>query len=247
MRALVLAGGRGKRMEELSGTENKCMLRLGAKRLIEYSLDNAAILDEVDEIIVVVGYRAQSIISVFGDSYRGKPLRYVTQPEQKGLVHAMEFAKSHLERSDFLLFLADEVILGSRHKEMTAHFKQHDLFALCGVFRQPNPEMIKRTYSIIHGPDGSIYRLIEKPRRPHNSLMGTGAMVLKNAILDLIPDVPVNPNRGEKELPDLIQCAVDLGEKVRFFDVAERYINVNTLEELKMAEAQVFLGMTGGR
>ncbi|MBM3301924.1 MAG: NTP transferase domain-containing protein, partial [Deltaproteobacteria bacterium] len=42
MKALILAGGRGKRMEELSETENKCMLRIHGKPLIQYSLDNAA-------------------------------------------------------------------------------------------------------------------------------------------------------------------------------------------------------------
>jgi dTDP-glucose pyrophosphorylase len=240
MKALTLAGGRGKRMEELSETENKCMLRLRGKRLIEYSLDNAASLPEVDEIVIVVGYRAESVTAAFGRRYRGKPLRYVYQEERRGLVHAIECARHALEGCDFLLFLADEVILSGRHREMVDLFNRERVFALCGVTPQPDKTMISRTYSIIHAADRRIHRLIEKPRRPHNNLMGTGNMALRNAILEMIPEVPVNQHRGEKELPDLIQCAVDLGEDVRYFEVCERYINVNTVEELKMAQEDAF-------
>ena len=41
MKALVLAGGRGKRLEDVSATVNKCMLRLNGKPLVSYSFDCA--------------------------------------------------------------------------------------------------------------------------------------------------------------------------------------------------------------
>jgi dTDP-glucose pyrophosphorylase len=109
---------------------------------------------------------------------------------------------------------------------------------VCGVYPQEKLEMIKRTYSLIYGPDQRIYRLIEKPRKPFNPLMGTGNILFRAAIFDYIPLTPINPHRGERELPDLIQCAIDDGEPVKYFSVCDRYINVNSPEEWKMVESE---------
>jgi NDP-sugar pyrophosphorylase family protein len=237
LKALILAGGRGRRMEELSEHENKCMLSLRGKRLIEYGLESAAAIEDVTEIVIVVGYRAESIINVFGTVYRGKRISYVIQKEQLGLVHAMESARDSLSGMDFFLFLADEVILGGRHGEMLKLFRDEGLFCVCGVHPQPDLEFIRRTYSLIYGPDDRIYRLIEKPRRPFNPVMGTGNILFRNAIFDYAEFTPVNPSRGEKELPDLIQCAIDDGEVVKLFEICDHYINVNSPEEWRMVES----------
>jgi len=238
LKALILAGGRGKRMEELSEYENKCMLNLHGKRLIEYSLDNAASINEISEIVIVVGYRAESIVNTFGTNFNGKRILYVIQKEQRGLVDAMECARDYIQGADFFLFLADEVIIGGRHKQMLDVFDREKLFCVCGVHPQPSLEMIKRTYAVISGPESRIYRLIEKPRKPFNPVMGTGNILFRGRIFDYVDLTPINPSRGEKELPDLIQCAIDDGEVVKLFDVSDHYINVNSPEEWKMVESR---------
>ncbi len=242
MKALILAGGRGQRMEELSDSENKCMLSIHGKPLIQYSLDNASAIDAVTDIVIVVGYRAESIINRFGTSYNGKRISYVIQRDQKGLVHAMECARDYVCGRDFFLFLADEVILGGRHQEMLTLFSQENLFGVCGVYPQDNPDMIRRTYSLIYGPDRRIYRLIEKPRKPFNPLQGTGNILFRDGIFSYLDLCPINPHRGEKELPDLVQCAIDDGEVVKYVTVCDRYINVNSPEEWRMVENQPWDG-----
>ena len=59
MKALVLAAGRGSRLGEETTESNKCMLRLFGKPLVQYSLENA-VQAGVSEIVVVVGYRAET-------------------------------------------------------------------------------------------------------------------------------------------------------------------------------------------
>ena len=94
MKALILAGGRGKRLGKVCQDQNKCMIEIEGKPLIGYSLD-CAVLTNVSEIIIVVGYRAEEIINTFGNSYKKKLIKYITQPNQKGLVHAIEFVKRY--------------------------------------------------------------------------------------------------------------------------------------------------------
>ena len=49
---------------------------------------------------------------------------------------------------------------------------------------------------------------------------------------------PINQNRREKELPDLIQCAIDDGLRVKSFDIGEGYVNINTPEDIAIAEKE---------
>lgn len=235
MKALILAGGRGKRLDELSANKNKCMIEVNGRPVIEYSLDCAANTD-ISEIIVVVGYKAEEIINTYGNRYKNKRLRYVIQWEQKGLVNAIECAKESMEGEDFLLLLGDEVLLYPRHQAMLDEFRKEAIFAMCGVLLVEDKNLIKRTYTIIHDDNNIIYRLVEKPRNPLNNFMGTGVCAFKNAIFDYIDITPIHHERKEKELPDMIQCAIDDGKVVKSFIICDKYTNINTKEDIAMAE-----------
>lgn len=238
MKALVLAGGRGRRLQQRTEEVNKCMLRLHGKPLIQYSLENA-VAAGVEEIVVVVGYRAEDIINQFGINFQDTRLQYVIQTERRGLVHAMECARAAIAGADFMLFLADEILVQPRHEEMLRRFHDEGLFVVCGVVRVEDRRLISKTYALI-GDEGSgrIYRLIEKPRVPINEIMGTGNCIMRSAIYDYLERTPINPERGEKELPDLIQCAIDEGREVHFYDIGNGYININTPDDIEAVEAQ---------
>lgn len=120
---------------------------------------------------------------------------------------------------------------------MIHRFREKDVFALCGTVWVEDISEIRKTYSIIYDPrDNRIYRLIEKPRRPLNNLMGTGNCIFDYRIFEYIPYTPINQQRGEKELPDLIQCAIDDGKRVCFFDIGDGYLNINTLDDIERLE-----------
>ena len=232
LKALILAGGRGNRVRDYTQKENKCMLEFQGKRLIEYSLENAVKLN-VNEIIIVVGYMAERIINAYGNSFKGTPIRYIIQWEQKGLVHAIECSRNNIDNSDFFLFLGDEFLVNPDHTSMFKMFSSEEVFAVCGVVKTNDPALISKTYAILFDREShQIIRFIEKPRNPINNLMGTGNCIFKNEILNYIEHTPVNQVRQEKELPDLIQCAVDDGRKVFFHNLTETYVNVNTPEDL---------------
>ncbi len=233
MKALILAAGRGRRLGRVSSGINKCMLEVAGRPLIEYSLDCASVLGPIEEIIVVVGYRAEDIIDRYGHRYNGKAIRYVEQKEQRGLVDAIACAGDALQGCDFTLMLGDEFMFNPRHREFIEEFQRQgeDIFALCGVILVGERDLIRKTYAVIQLEDGRVSRLIEKPNHPFNNMMGTGNCLFKNEILDYIPQTPINQKRIEKELPDLIQCAIDDGRLVKPFIICSEYVNVNSPEE----------------
>ncbi len=235
MKALILAGGRGKRLTELTKNRNKSMIRLFEKPLIEYNLDHA-LEAGVKEIVIVVGYRKEKIIKHIGREYRGIPVKYAWQKEQKGVVNAIESASSFLGEEDFIMMMADEVVVDAKIKEMLKEFKEKELFAICGVTYEQDKSSIGKTYSAMVNEKGRVFRLIEKPRFPINKIKGTGHCIFKNGILDYTARTPVSMKRGEKELVDMIQEAVDDGKKVKIFCLTEGYTNVNTEQDLELAK-----------
>jgi UDP-N-acetylglucosamine diphosphorylase / glucose-1-phosphate thymidylyltransferase / UDP-N-acetylgalactosamine diphosphorylase / glucosamine-1-phosphate N-acetyltransferase / galactosamine-1-phosphate N-acetyltransferase len=236
MKALILAAGRGSRLNEITKNRNKCILNVLEKPTIEHNLERATNIDEINEIIIIVGWKPDDIINRYGNEFRGKKISYVFQNEQQGLVHAIETAKEKLNGEDFFLLLGDEIIAESTEKEMVKKFKEENLFAVCGVIKQSNRDHIRKTYSVIVDENKNIFRLIEKPRKPLNEYQGTGHCIFKNQILDLIKYTPIHHERKEKELPDLIQCAIDDGEKVKIHVIGKNYVNTNTENDLETAK-----------
>jgi dTDP-glucose pyrophosphorylase len=238
VKALVLAAGRGTRLAGHTEELGKCMLPMFGKPLIQYSLENA-VRAGVSEMVVVVGYRAEQVINRFGIEFGGVRVQYVFQQEPQGLVHAIECSEASIGGEDFMLFLADEILWAPRHKEMVEKFEAENLAVICGVVREPDRDEIRKTYAVIEDDrDQRIYRLIEKPRRPPNDIRGTGNCIFRSAIFEYVPLTPINQNRRERELPDLIQCAIDDGLAVKSFDIGSGYVNVNTPADIALAERE---------
>jgi dTDP-glucose pyrophosphorylase len=235
MKALILAGGRGSRLNKITANKNKSMVELFGKPLIEYNLEHA-LEARVKEIIIVIGYKGEQIKKHIGNEFRGIKVRYVKQKQQKGLVHAIECAKEALDGEDFFLMLGDEIVYEAKIKQMVSKFEKQRLFALCGIVIEENKSEIGKTYSAMFNEKGRVFRLIEKPRFPINKVKGTGHCILKNEIFDYIERTPINANRGEKELVDMIQVAVDEGKEVSIMEITDHYTNINTEKDLSIAK-----------
>lgn len=92
MKAIVLAGGMGTRLRGRVPDLPKPMAPVAGKPFLEYVLDRL-VVGGIGEIILSVGYRADSIISHFGRHYRDTVLKYAVETEPLGtggaIAHAM--------------------------------------------------------------------------------------------------------------------------------------------------------------
>jgi len=237
MRALILTAGVGRRL--LLNDGNKCLVSVCGKPLLDYSMTVAASLEEIEDIVLVVGYQAESIISRYGRCFAGKYIHYVHQEVPLGVVDAIRTARSYLQGADFFLFLGDEVLLDSRHQAMVLDFYQSGAFVTCGVVRESKLTRHSKNYTIMLNDAGAVCRLIEKPEQAVSPWMGTGNCIFRSEIVHYLDSAPVNPQRGEQELPDLIQSAVNDGRLVRIFEFKAPYFNINTQEDRAEAEASL--------
>lgn len=87
MQYVVLAGGLGKRLREVTGPDlPKPMAAIGGRPFLEHLLDRA-IAQGVTQFHLLVGYNSASIIEYFGSSYGGIPVTYsIEKTDRKSVV-----------------------------------------------------------------------------------------------------------------------------------------------------------------
>lgn len=106
MQAVILAAGKGTRMGSLTAETPKPMLNVGNKPVLEHILD--ALPDEVDEVILIIGYLGHVIHDHFGGAYNGKRVLYVEQEELNGTGGALWRAQELLKER-FLVMNGDDI------------------------------------------------------------------------------------------------------------------------------------------
>ena len=93
VKALVLAAGKGTRLQTAGVTLPKVMRQAAGRPLLAYVLDALVFLPQKD-IILVVGYRREDVLAEFG----GYP--HCVQEEQLGTGHAVQCAAAELAGFD---------------------------------------------------------------------------------------------------------------------------------------------------
>jgi histidinol-phosphate/aromatic aminotransferase/cobyric acid decarboxylase-like protein/choline kinase len=110
VQGIILAAGMGRRLGELTSDRPKAMLEVAGRTLIERALDALAELG-VSRIVLVVGYRAEQLMMLIGDSHRGVPVIYVTNPEYSTTnnIYSLFRARQEFAADDSLLLEADVI------------------------------------------------------------------------------------------------------------------------------------------
>lgn len=106
MQAVILAAGKGLRLRPFTENHPKPLIPIAGKPLIEYTLESLP--DNTTEIIIVVGYFSEQIIKHLGDSWQGKPIKYITQEVLLGTGDAILQAKNVVDQN-FLVVNGDDL------------------------------------------------------------------------------------------------------------------------------------------
>ena len=153
--AIVLAAGKGTRMKsELP----KVLVEVCGRPMINYVLDALA-ASGVDEIVVVVGYRADDVRRALA-SRRG--LRFVEQKEQLGTGHAVMACREELapHEGPVLIVAGDSPLMQTDSLvRLLAEFDRQRPACLLGTTHKPNPQGLGR---IVRDGVGNFLAIVEE-------------------------------------------------------------------------------------
>ncbi len=222
---VILAAGKGSRIQPLNLYLPKPLLPVCNKPIIQYQLEDMRTIG-VQEVIIVVGHLKEEIISYFGDgSSLGLHIRYVEQRETLGIAHAVAKLENEVG-SPFILFLGDIFLVPKNLQAMERMFWERRAGAVLAVKREKNPEYIRRNFAVILHASGTVTRVIEKPRYLTNDLKGCGVYIFDLSIFDAIRRTPRTAQRDEYEITNSIQILIDDGYPVYPAEVIDWDMNI---------------------
>ncbi|MCX9011477.1 MAG: sugar phosphate nucleotidyltransferase [Candidatus Methanoperedens sp.] len=223
MKVIIPAAGAGKRLFPHTFTKPKPMVYIAGKPIIGHILDRMKDV-EFEEIIMVVGYRKEAIMSYVDKNYSSIfRIKYVDQLEQLGLGHSIYAARDEIGDSDIMIALGDMIFKAGYSEFYRHHLDNGDCSGSIGVREVDDP----KKYGIVEVDDKYIKKLEEKPARPRSNLGIAGIYFIKETpvLLSILKEMIKKDRRtrGEYQLTDALQEMVNRGYRLKTFPVSSWY------------------------
>lgn len=210
MKIVIPLAGFGKRLRPQTFTKPKPLINVAGKPVLGHVLDMFAQLDNVDEIIFIVGHLGDQIAEYVSANYPNITASYFEQKELNGQSTAIYLAHERLTGPMLMVFVdtlieADLTVLNNEPTDAVAWVKAVDDPRRFGVAEV--------------GPDGFVTRLIEKPNDTKNNLVVVGFYYFKHAalLMDCIREQLKRDIRtkGEYFLADAVNLMLQRGVRMR--------------------------------
>ncbi len=239
MKALVLSGGSGTRLQPLTHTTAKQLIPVANKPVLFYALEDISRAG-IEDVGIIVGHTKKEIMEAVGDGSRwGFRLTYIEQDAPRGLAHAVLTAEKFLGKDDFVMYLGDN-ILRSGIAGLIESFKKSKSDATIALSRVRDPQR----FGVAELRDGKVVGLEEKPKKPKSDLALIGIYIFSKSILDAAKKI--KPSwRNELEITDAIQVLIDSGKKIDSHVVEGWWKDTGKPEDLLEANRLVLEEMEG--
>lgn len=225
MKVIIPAAGTGTRLFPHTHTKPKPMVYIAGKPIIGHILDRMIDL-EPEEVILVVGYHKEQLMSYVKEHYEGMfNIRYVEQENRLGLGHSVYITREYVEDSDIMIALGDMIFKSGYLEFYNKHTENEKCAGSIGVREVEEP----RKYGIVELEQSTpcIKKLEEKPEKPASNLGIAGVYFIKDThmLFEILERMIENNirSRGEYQLTDALQEMINSGSKLKTFKVSSWY------------------------
>ncbi|MBZ4647099.1 MAG: mannose-phosphate guanylyltransferase [Petroclostridium sp.] len=239
MKALLLAGGRGTRLQPLTNNIPKPMVPIVGKPLLERTIANLK-KNGINEIILSTCYQSQYIKNYFGDGKQfGVKIHYISEDIPLGTGGAVKQAEKYFD--DTFVVLNSDILSDIDVGQLIEHHRNKSCIATIAVTEVKNPSQ----YGVIeYDSHHYITSFKEKPQAHEiaSNFINAGIYVFEPQIFNEIPSnrvvsieketYPMLLNKGYKMAAYEMRCYwMDIG-------TPEKYIQAH--KDILNAECKIF-------
>ncbi|MBN1683441.1 NTP transferase domain-containing protein [Candidatus Bathyarchaeota archaeon] len=237
MKAVILAAGKGERLDPLTKNRPKHLLPIAGHPLLEWlikGISNAGI----QEILIVTHFMEGKIKEFFEDGTKyNLKIKYVTQKEMKGTADAFSYAEDFVGNEKFLGIYGDLFLSHNILKQIVINQKEEPIIS--GLQRDPYK------YGALKIEGDRVIEIVEKPTK------GTAPSNITNAGIYIFPPEifkyikKTRPSlRGEYEITDSINEMIKEGIKTRLYMLSkEEWLDVGYPWSLLEANSRALSSM----
>lgn len=221
MKAIILAGGEGKRLKSVTGDLPKPMVPILGKPVLERIIDLLR-TNGITEICATLKYSPEPITNYFGDGRNfGVHLTYSYETEPLGTAGSVKQCKDFWQDSDFLVISGDAAC----DFDLSYFIEEHrDTQPAVSIALYPHPEPLQYGLAL-SDKNGRIIHFTEKPtwEQVVTNLINTGIYLITPHAMDYVPkDSPYD--FGKELFPSLLAY----GEEIRGIPMDGYWCDIGT-------------------
>ena len=223
--AVIMAGGRGQRLQPLTDSVPKPLLKVGDKAIMEYNVDRLALYG-IHDFWVSVKYLGQQIEDYFGDgSSRDIHIRYVHEDDPLGTIGAVSLISGFTH--DYILLTNSDILTNLDYEDFFLDFIRRDAdLAVVTI-----PYQVSVPYAVLETSDGCVLDLKEKPVYTYYS--NGGIYLMKKSVLSLLP-------AGQfYNATDLMEAIIRQKGKVISYPMVGYWLDIGKHEDYNKAQIDI--------
>lgn len=205
---LVMAGGKGARLDPFTKILPKPLIPLGDKPIVEIVMDRFAEFGCRD-FYLTVNYKGKMIQSYFENEVCPHEIHFIWEEAASGTAGSLRLAKDQIDAANLFVTNCDILVTADYADIFEFHqTHQNDITVVGSVQHFEVP------YGVIEMKNGGLLqKIIEKPE--YDFLVNTGFYVIKKSVIDLIPTA------GVFDFTDLIAKVKEEGGRVGVYPVGQ--------------------------
>jgi dTDP-glucose pyrophosphorylase len=210
---VLMAGGLGTRLGELTKDKPKPMLELGGKPMLEHIID-MFVSDGFTKFMISVNYKSEVIKDYFKDGqHLGVEIKYLEEVKRLGTGGALSLIDIELNEP-FFVTNGDVLTTLSYSKILEFHNQNQSIATMC-----VKEEEYQIPYGVIEtDTDKNILSMVEKPVKKF--FINTGMYVLDPQVIKYVPKDEFF------DLPSLFQKLGDIGQSTKAFEITDYWIDL---------------------
>ena len=222
MKAVILAGGYGKRLRPLTDTMPKPLLPVGGRGIVEWQIKWLKHYG-VDEVVICAGYLKEKVIEKIGDGTNyGVKVSYALEEEPLGTAGALKNAEHLLRTEEKFIALNGDVLTDLNPMELLADLEDQiiGVMALVGL---PSP------FGIVNfDPETRVIKSFTEKPRITEYWINAGVYAFKPEIFNYLP------KRGDIERTTFPKLAEEGKLKAHLFETCV-WMSVDSHKDLEEA------------
>lgn len=222
LEAVIMAGGRGKRLSPLTDTVPKPMLRLGDKPIIEHNIDRL-ISFGIKKIYISVKYLGEQIVNYLGDgSQKGISIEYVWEDEPLGTAGALALIDNL--STEYILLMNSDLFTNVNFESLYLKLinERADMAVASTEYKVDIP------YAVFETEEGRVINFKEKPSFIYHS--NAGIYILKRSLIAKI-------EKGKYcDITDVMEQLVSEGGKLVYDPIIGYWIDIGKTVDYEHAQ-----------
>lgn len=223
--AVIMAGGRGQRLQPLTDTVPKPLLKVGDKAIMEHNLDRLALFG-IDDFWVSVKYLGEQIEDHFGNGHKKNvKIEYVWENDPLGTIGAVSQIENF--EHDYVLVTNSDLLTNIDYEQFFLEFiNQGADLAVLTI-----PYQVNVPYAVLETKEGKVKSFKEKPTYTYYS--NGGIYLMKKDMLKFIP------KNTFFNATDLMEELIKNDLKVISFPFSGYWLDVGKHEDFEKAHIDI--------